>query len=141
MASFFFHASLTWAGETLDVLGMYLVVGFLLVHGLGLRRRWFAFLAALSTAVLVSDAGHALRRPLFGVLTGGLLLAELRPTVARDRRLLFAALAVFLLAFGIWTLDQRKIVCSPESLLQGHAVWHLLCAGSLALLYRYYQEA
>ena len=28
-------------------------------------------------------------------------------------------------------------LCSPESLLQGHAAWHLLCAGATVCLYGY----
>ena len=149
LASFFFHASLTWAGETLDVLGMYLVVGYLALHGLRLRGRlpgpfgpWLGALAAVSTATLVSDGGHSLRRPLFGGLALGLLVVELLPSPRpRDRRRLLGALALFLAAYGIWTLDQLKIVWSPESWLQGHAVWHLLCAASLGMLFVYHQEA
>jgi hypothetical protein len=43
-------------------------------------------------------------------------------------------------AFTIWNLDQHGVVCAPQSLLQGHAVWHLLGAGSLWLTFLYYRS-
>lgn len=146
--SFFFHASLTWAGEGIDVLGMYLVVGYLALIGLKRAGRlpgpfpaWFAGLAAVSSAVLLSETGHALRQPLFGGLLAGLLAVECLPSDRRpDRRWLAGALGLFLVAFTLWTLDRRRILCAPESWLQGHAVWHLLCAGALGLLFAYYRS-
>jgi len=35
-------------------------------------------------------------------------------------------------------LDVTRIACDPQSLLQGHAVWHLLSALALAALFRFY---
>jgi hypothetical protein len=49
-------------------------------------------------------------------------------------------LAALALAFGIWILDLSHIVCAPHSLLQGHAVWHLLCAASGGFVYVYYRS-
>ncbi|MBI4345239.1 MAG: ceramidase domain-containing protein [Elusimicrobia bacterium] len=146
--SFFFHASLTWVGEGIDVLGMYLVVGYLALLGLKRAGRlpgpfglWFAGLAAVSAVVLVSEPGHALRRPLFGGLLAALLAVECMPSERRpDRRWLAGALGLFLVAFTIWSLDARRVLCAPESWLQGHAVWHLLTAGALGLLFAYYRS-
>ena len=148
LGSFFFHASLTYLGEGIDVLGMYLVVGYLALHGLRRTGRlpgplpaWFGMLAAVSTAVLAYEPSHRLRRPLFSGLVALLLAVECLPAARPlDRRFLAAALALFLAAFGIWNLDQRKIVCSPESWFQGHAAWHLLCAAALGMLFAYYRS-
>jgi hypothetical protein len=43
-------------------------------------------------------------------------------------------------AFTIWNLDQHGTLCTPDSLFQGHAVWHLLGATSLWLTFLYYRS-
>ena len=52
----------------------------------------------------------------------------------------YGAFAAILTAFAIWNVTKTWL-CDPHSLLQGHAVWHLLCAVSAYLLYRYYASA
>ena len=47
------------------------------------------------------------------------------------------ALVAMLVAFTIWLLSNAGW-CDPDSLLQGHAAWHLLCAVSAYWLYRLY---
>jgi hypothetical protein len=49
-----------------------------------------------------------------------------------------AALASLAVAFVIWNLDNLGIWCQPESLLQGHAFWHVLGAAAGLGIYRYY---
>lgn len=48
---------------------------------------------------------------------------------------LLAALAVFVLAFVVWVLDLRRILCAPESVWQGHGLWHVLCAVVIMLAF------
>lgn len=45
-----------------------------------------------------------------------------------------------LLAFFIWNISrtQDSWWCNPDSLIQGHAVWHLLCALAAFFLFRFY---
>jgi hypothetical protein len=47
------------------------------------------------------------------------------------------ALAALLSAFVIWNVS-RVWLCDPSSLIQGHAVWHVLCAVSAYFLCRHY---
>ena len=48
---------------------------------------------------------------------------------------------IFLIALLIWQLSHTEgLLCFPESVFQGHAVWHLLCAVSTAAIYVYYQS-
>ncbi len=54
-----------------------------------------------------------------------------------DLRYGAAALTSMLVAFTIWNLSQRGW-CDPDSLVQGHAVWHLLGAVAAYLLFRLY---
>ena len=59
-----------------------------------------------------------------------------------DRRWLLAAGGLIALAFAIWTQAKTgSRWCHPHSLVQGHAIWHLLCAGSAYALYRAYAAA
>jgi len=45
------------------------------------------------------------------------------------------ALGSILVAFAIWNAT-KSAWCDPDSWLQGHAVWHLLCAVSAYLMFR-----
>ncbi|MET7419424.1 hypothetical protein [Dactylosporangium sp. NPDC005555] len=53
------------------------------------------------------------------------------------RAYVYGAIASILAAFAIWNAAKAWL-CDPDSLIQGHAAWHLLCAVSVYLLYRYY---
>jgi hypothetical protein len=144
------HATLTLWGQFLDVLGMYLVGSFLLVRALARWRRipdgraiaLYAALCAMLTMVLILLP--EVRRWLFAVLLALAILVELtfaRP-LRRGARLAdyLGGLIATTIAFGFWILDQNGVVCAPESLLQGHAVWHALGAASLWLSFRYYHS-
>lgn len=68
------------------------------------------------------------------------LANESRNLVSGRVRYFIAALLIYVLAQFIWTLDLSHIVCGPNSLLQGHAIWHILTAISAGLLYFYYRS-
>ena len=144
------HATLTLWGQFLDVLGMYLVGSFLLVSALS---RWrciadrpaiglYVLLCAVLVAVLIIQP--EVRRWLFGVLLIAAIALELvfarplRPGV-RVRLYLYGLLANAV-AFAIWNLDQHGLICSPASLIQGHAAWHLLGVLSMWLCFAYYRS-
>ena len=84
------------------------------------------------------------RRYLFGALIGVALVLETilqrRHQTTTKPQWLIAALTVYVIAQVIWTLDLNRIVCDPNSLLQGHAVWHVLTAISAGLVYVYYRS-
>jgi hypothetical protein len=130
-ASMALHASLTLAGQWIDVLSMVFLPTLLIVRN---RRApawtWFAANAALGTWVAVWPAS---RRWVFAALLALLLWTEL--AVARPRRLLVLAGGVFALAFLAWTLDETGVWCDPTSLFQGHALWHLGSAAAAGVLY------
>jgi hypothetical protein len=47
-----------------------------------------------------------------------------------------------LVAFVVWSLGKDGgPLCDPQSLLQPHAVWHLLDALAAWLLFRYYASS
>ena len=62
-----------------------------------------------------------------------------RNAVALDLRWLVAAVGALALAFAVWnTAKTDRFGCFPDSLYQGHGVWHLLCAVSAYCLFRLY---
>jgi len=150
IGSVFLHATLTLWGQFLDVLGMYLVGSFLLVRAVA---RWrsipdniaillYVALCVALTAVLIVEP--EVRRWLFAVVLIAAILIELvfaRPlrNGALVRLYLLGILAKAV-AFSIWIMDQRGTLCAPDSIVQGHAIWHLLGALSIWLSFSYYRS-
>jgi predicted membrane channel-forming protein YqfA (hemolysin III family) len=145
LGSAFYHASLTFVGQVIDVSGMYLVATFILLHRLGPRWRlaplWSALGFVLANALLmaVQVSAPSLRRVVFGVLLVTALIVEWRSSRAGRRWLAKGAL-LMAVAFLIWVVDWQRMVCAPQSLVQGHAVWHLLGALAAACLFKSYEK-
>lgn len=77
-------------------------------------------------------ASSLVQAGLAGLAIGlSLLRARARPQL---RRTLLVALAVLAAGALAGTLGERTGLCRPDSLLQGHAIWHLLAAVALWLL-------
>ena len=53
---------------------------------------------------------------------------------------MYAAILILFAAGSVWILDRQRVVCEPDSLLQGHAVWHILTAVSIFFVYLYYRS-
>jgi Ceramidase len=148
VGSAWFHASLTFAGQTADVAGMYLLATFIVLYNWGRVKPMGAPLiatlyVALNFALIALLITHpAYRRYAFAALIACGLALELRvraTTVLRaESRLLVAALAAIAVGFAFWSLDITHRLCRPESIFQGHGVWHICGAISALLLARYY---
>jgi len=146
-SSAFYHASLSFTGQILDLLAIYLLPTLLMLDAASTLTgrpvrvyvpHYLLFNAAL-TILIFNFPGT--RRPLVALLAGALLLVELRVrkahTSPRDQRLLAAALLCFMLAFAFWIPDRFQFFCYPADHPLGHAVWHLLSAVAAYLLFRY----
>jgi hypothetical protein len=85
----------------------------------------------------------AFRRYLFGALIVAALwvehLVRRKRNFSRKEFFIHAAVLMLILAFILWVLDITKTLCLPHSWLQGHALWHLLCAIAAGSLYLYYR--
>jgi len=151
-ASMFFHGSLRAWGGWLDLFSMMLYSTFLLVYDLVRIRHasWRVFLAAYMPLVLAQGLANAWVPKSGQLLFGGtiVLVLGLEATILwrgvggihrQGRPWLVAALLTFAGAYGgVWLWSNTAGPwCVPSSLLQGHALWHLLCAVSTGCFYRY----
>lgn len=150
IGSVLLHATLTLWGQFFDVLGMYLVGGFFLVSALAKWRSipdrramiYYALLCIVLVAILYMLP--EVRRWLFAVILLAAIVLELvharplRPQVRTGYYI--AGLVANIVAFTIWNLDQGGQLCAPDSLLQGHAIWHLLGAVALWFAFLYYRS-
>lgn len=147
IGSWFFHASLTYVGHFLDVVGMYFLGGFLFTYGLSrkFRRSALAFLTVYSSVVLplvfFQWFHPAVSRYAFGALIAAALIIEIALHGSLSNKLFIAALVCAGLGFSLWVLDERGLLCWPESCFQGHAIWHILTGISAQLAYLYYLSA
>lgn len=145
----FYHASLTFIGQWLDVQSMYLLALLAFAVNLdalrpGKPKRFVPMYVGLNVVLgVLLLFVPVFRRYAFGLALGSIVVTEvmLRRRGLRDWPLapLIGAAAVQGAAFVIWGLDITHTVCAPSSLLQGHAVWHLLGAVASFLLWRYYR--
>lgn len=141
------HASLTRWGSVLDLLSMNLFITFVFLYGWlrwrGLTPLQFAAsYAGLNLVLLGLKIGLGHGSAFFGLLAVGALAIELAVRrsgrVESDGRWIAAAAGLFGVAFAIWLGSHNDgPLCSPTSLLQGHGVWHLLCAASTVAIYGY----
>ncbi|NPD06618.1 hypothetical protein HN031_18235 [Nocardioides sp. zg-1308] len=154
-ASAAMHATQTEWGGHLDMLSMYLVAGFASSWAWvrWTRRGPAAFAAAYVACVAACEVVGLWPEPIpvvhysgnlaFGVLLVVAVVLETRIWRRGDTVIAFrhgvVALAAMLLAFAIWLLSNAGW-CDPDSVLQGHAAWHLLCAVAAYWLFRLYDS-
>lgn len=145
IGSAFYHMSLSFAGQTADVFGMYMLGVFMVVYAWRRRSRWLnyaswlylALLAGLSTLLLIVPET---RRSVFAlvIVLGAVLEYALGRRTRTSWRYITSGLIILALAYGVWLIDTHRLLCDPSGLLQGHALWHVLCAVSGWLLYQHY---
>jgi hypothetical protein len=153
-ASAAMHATQSALGGHLDLLSMYLIASFAAAYAamrlLHRRPIFFFQVFLLLVAACELDGTYPHEVPLvhmagnlaFGVLLVAAVVMETllwrRADGTRtDWRFGAASVGCMVVAFAIWNLAQGPW-CDPDSLLQGHAVWHLLDAAAAYLLFRLY---
>ncbi len=148
VGSAFYHASLTFSGQFFDVLGMFMLATLMLVYAFE-RIRNLRFTATIRLYLVIVLFLSVLqislpdtRRFVFALALIIALFFEARylkqQTPIIDVNKLRLGIILLAVAYLIWILDNARIVCFETSLMQGHALWHLLGAASVWLLYQYY---
>ncbi|MFQ5514042.1 MAG: ceramidase domain-containing protein [Myxococcota bacterium] len=154
LASGVYHASYTFFFQFFDFVGMF--VFCFLILGMNARRLgWIAeprLATAIGVGVVISSAALPLLFragipiQLMVVILIGIALAQETVLWRRCRErgaYRLYAVAVGLLAAGALcsALDLSRVLCDPSNhWLQGHAVWHVLTAGSLYGFFLFYRE-
>lgn len=150
VGSAFYHGSLTFVGQFFDILGMYLFAALLLIYALQRLYRWSFTTTALVyvvfnvTLTVVQIGVPDTRRYVFGIVLALALLAEavvwfvLRPV--RNYAWFWAGIGAFAVAMVVWVLDLTGTVCDPSSVIQGHAVWHVLGAVAVFCTWKWHDS-
>jgi len=148
VGSAFYHASLTFIGQFFDVFGMFLLAAFLLVYAC--ERIWNLRLITTLSLYLIFNLILSwiqivipeTRRYAFAIVLIIALLFEryyrtkLRPQI--EVKWLRYGIIILAVAYIIWIADNTRIVCFEHSLIQGHAIWHILGAVAVLFLHWYY---
>jgi len=152
--SAFFHSSLTWIGQRVDMNATYgltlslICIG--LVQVLAKKELTKQIQVGLVVGMLLLIAGFL---PLALQISSSILLPSLFLILLvlgiinylqypAQRIPLLGLLSFVLLAVAIQirSLDVAKINCDPMSIWQGHALWHFLTATSSLCMYLYFRR-
>ena len=153
LGSAFFHSSLTWIGQRVDMNATYGLTLSLICIGLvvttvkkelSIRMQLaiigiMLLLTAFFLPLALQISSSLLLPSLFLLL---FVLAILNYISYRKQRfplLAILGVALLVLAIQVRTMDVAKVNCDPYSIWQGHAFWHLLTATSSLCLYFYFR--
>ena len=141
-------------GHTVDVLAMLIYIMFPIAWSAtrlfgGAERLFWRIYLPLTVALAVPHAFGIL--PLSGIALYAVLIptalaleASLhlrRPICNRRLGFMLGAAGCFAIALLFWGLSLSDApLCDPASLVQGHAVWHLLCAAATVLVFLAYAK-
>lgn len=154
IGSGFFHSSLTWIGQRMDMNATYgltlsliciawvqVVVKKELSPRMQLSLVGFVLLLIAAFLPLALHISSSILLPsLFFIL---LVLGTINFIQYPSQRIPFLGVLSFVLlavAIQIRALDVAKVNCDPMSIWQGHALWHLLTATSSLCMYFYFRR-
>lgn len=149
------HATEASVGGWFDMLSMYLIASFTFAYAVerfySLSKTWFfaLYVAALFTCLYVQELPYHvpvvgfIGNFIFAVLISLTVIFEMLNNFVRkfeqEKKYGFLSLGSLILAFIIWNLWKNdSYMCDPQSLIQGHAIWHILDAVAAYFLFRYY---
>lgn len=159
IGSFFYHASVTSFFQMLDQTGMYAIVfSFMAYH---IFRVWptlktkkkgevsthkiifavFLILNILFVAFLWRVVDVNVFFPLLFItyVTVTVIYNKRRSIVKASSKMLLFSLYMLFFSLTIWLLDRQDVLCDPTSLIQGHALWHILNSVVLLMIYLHYR--
>lgn len=152
--SAFFHSSLTWIGQRIDMNATYGLTLSLICIGLvqvlvkkelskqiqvGLVLGMLLLIAGFLPLALQISSSILLPSLFFILLVIGIINYFQHPS-QRSPLLGLLSFALLAIAIQIRTMDVAKINCDPMSIWQGHALWHFLTATSSLCMYLYFRR-
>ena len=149
------HATETEIGGEFDMLSMYLIASFAASYSMQRFFNWanWKFTASFILIIIVCEvvglyhdyipiidyAGNAIFAFFLTLTVIFEMLNSFVRKISLERKYGFASLGSLLLAFAIWNMwKDTSPLCDPQSLIQGHAIWHLLDAVAAYFLFRFY---
>ncbi|MGB1315742.1 MAG: ceramidase domain-containing protein [Chitinophagales bacterium] len=153
--SFAMHATESAIGGYFDMLSMYLVASFILTYALGrlfsLRAIYYALIYAVLLIICHFFNASTHQFPIVGfggnfifmvLINLGIVFEKIndfKHKTKKKSKYGYASVITLAVSFGIWHIGfDHHPWCRPFSFLQAHALWHILDAVALYLLYRYY---
>ena len=154
IGSAFFHASLTWIGQRIDMNATYsiciVLIGIsyyrLLIKENASNQFKRIFVGCLFLIILLFIQIHLLISSLYLLpflillIICGTVLNYLQNKPNFNISLAILSLLLMIGAFILRTMDVQKIACDPTSVYQGHALWHFFTGMSAFLLYWFYRS-
>ncbi len=149
VGSALFHGTMTDWGGWFDLVSMYAYISFLFAYNVGALRSWNRKSFAAGYGILVAVLAlvqwpleEGLGKFVFGALiiitVGTEWRIALDPFIARRRPWFWVGLGSYVGANLVWLASRTGApLCDADSLLQGHGLWHLVTAGSVAAFYAY----
>jgi hypothetical protein len=154
VGSTFLHASFTAWGRQMDMIAMYFIATFSFLYPLlrqgHMTKEQFVVLYFWSNVCLiywvVNVANPEQSRKLFSatLLTSWIIElfmvdSETAKRNSKARRILITNIGMFMFAALVWkSSESGGPMCYPDSLFQGHSLWHLQSAVAIAGLFLYY---
>ena len=153
IGSAFFHASMTWIGQRVDMNGTYgisISLLFIAVYHVFHRAHWSETVkkATIVIALLVIFSFYQIHLlvPSSILLPVMILLIWILTAITyfqfrKERSVVLALLGLILIvvALKIRGLDVQKVGCDPHSIFQGHSLWHVLTALSSFCSYAFFR--
>ena len=152
--SAFFHSSLTWIGQRVDMNATYgltlslICIGIAQVVAKKELSKQIQIATVLGMLLLIAGFLPLALQISSAILLPALFLALLLLGIGnyvqyrslRSPLLLTLSFVLLAVAIQVRTMDVAKINCDPMSIWQGHALWHLLTATSSLCMYFYFRR-
>ncbi|MFY0654610.1 MAG: ceramidase domain-containing protein [Cyclobacteriaceae bacterium] len=150
LGSMFFHASLTYIGNWVDIMGMYFIAIFLILYNYSRIRHlsisrmivWYVCLISFFGILIYKKA--EINNVLFGFVVLGFVISAIlvqRKLKSKSKKVyLWLAIVSYYTGSTFWYLDNEGLLCRPDSWMQGHALWHILSGTAVLLIYLYFRS-
>jgi predicted membrane channel-forming protein YqfA (hemolysin III family) len=152
--SAFFHSSLTWIGQRVDMNATYgltlslICIGMFQVVAKKELSKQIQIATILGMLLLIVGFLPLALQISSAILLPALFLALLLLGIGnyvqyrslRSPLLLILSFVLLAVAIQVRTMDVAKINCDPLSIWQGHALWHFLTATSSLCMYFYFRQ-